>query len=107
MTKNPSILEGFFVLCPETYSCYILLCIDNQIFTSYCLIVVCQLAIAHQKQHNYVNNPFASCPAATVLGVLQINRLVRENLKIMIALFIIALAVFIYMIYVLIKPEKF
>jgi K+-transporting ATPase KdpF subunit len=42
-----------------------------------------------------------------MLGILQINRLVRKNLKIMIALFIIAIAVFIYMIYVLIKPEKF
>ena len=43
--------------------------------------MVCQLAIAYQKQHNYVNNPPSACPAATLLGVLQINRLVRENLK--------------------------
>ncbi|ATP57024.1 ATPase [Pedobacter ginsengisoli] len=42
-----------------------------------------------------------------MLGGLQINRLVRKNLKIMIVLFLIAIAVFIYMIYVLIKPEKF
>jgi len=42
-----------------------------------------------------------------LLGSLQIHRLVRKNLTIMIALFIIAVAVFIYMIYVLIKPEKF
>jgi len=59
------------------------------------------------KQDNHVNNPTSSCPAANVLGVLQINRLVRKNLKIMIALFLIAIAVFIYMIYVLIKPENF
>jgi len=70
-------------------------------------MVVCQLAISFQKQYNYVNNRTSSCPATVVLGILQINRLVRKNLKIMIALFIIAIAVFIYMIYVLIKPEKF
>ena len=74
-------MEGFFVLYPEVYSCLLFLFLDNQLFISVCLIVVCQLAIAHQKQHNYVNNPPASCPAATLLGVLQINRLVRENLK--------------------------
>lgn len=71
------------------------------------LLVVCQLAIASQKQHNYVNNPFAPCPAHLMQVILQINRLVRKNLKVMIALFLIAIAVFIYMIYVLIKPEKF
>jgi K+-transporting ATPase KdpF subunit len=38
---------------------------------------------------------------------LQIHRLVRENLINMIALFIISIAVFIYMIYVLLKPENF
>lgn len=71
------------------------------------VVVVCLLAIASQKQCNDVNNPTSSCPATVLLGILQINRLVRENLKIMIALFLIAIAVFIYMIYVLIKPEKF
>ena len=46
-------------------------------------------------------------PLSPLLGSLQIYRLVRKNLTIMTALFIIAIAVFIYMIYVLIKPEKF
>ncbi|MNL19077.1 F subunit of K+-transporting ATPase [compost metagenome] len=61
----------------------------------------------HIKRYNYVNNPSAAGPAHFMLGILQINRLVRKNLKIMTALFIIAIAVFIYMVYVLIKPEKF
>ncbi|WP_394354264.1 potassium-transporting ATPase subunit F [Pedobacter ghigonis] len=42
-----------------------------------------------------------------MLGNLPLYRLVRKNLKNMLALFIISIAVFIYMIYVLIKPEKF
>jgi len=72
------------------------------------LLLVCQLARACQKQHNYVNNPFIAAGSTLhVLVILQINRLVRKNLTIMIALFLIAIAVFIYMIYVLINPEKF
>lgn len=59
------------------------------------------------KLNNHVNNRTISGPADPLLGDLQIHRLVRKNLKFMIALFIIAIAVFIYMIYVLIKPEKF
>lgn len=65
------------------------------------------LAYADQKNNCHANIPITSDPAYSMLGSLQINRLVRENLTIMIALFIIAVAVFIYMIYVLIKPEKF
>lgn len=38
---------------------------------------------------------------------LQIYRLVRKHLKTMVALFIISLAVFAYMVYVLLKPEQF
>ncbi|WP_428430017.1 potassium-transporting ATPase subunit F [Pedobacter sp.] len=61
-----------------------------------------QLTNHHVYDHNLFFNP-----AIALLGNVQINRLVRKNLKIMLALFIIAIAVFIYMIYVLIKPEKF
>lgn len=43
--------------------------------------MVCQLAIAYQKTIIYVDNPLSTCPAAALLGILQINRLVRENLK--------------------------
>jgi hypothetical protein len=42
-----------------------------------------------------------------MLDRLQIHQLVRKNLKKMTGLFTIAIAVLIYMIYVLIKPEKF
>ena len=81
---------------------------DNQCFNGCLFIVVCQLARAYQKQYNYVNNPFIAAGLTYhVLVILQIYRLVRKNLTIMIALFLIAIAVFIYMIYVLIKPEKF
>ena len=60
------------------------------------------------KQDNYAYDSTLSSPAASMLGRLQIHRLVRKNLTaMMITLFIIAIAVFIYMIYVLIKPEKF
>lgn len=55
--------------------------IDSQYLACDSLIVVCQLAIAYQKQQNYVNNPSFHRLAAILLGVLQINRLVRENLK--------------------------
>jgi len=65
------------------------------------------LASVIVKLKHHVNNRIISGPADPLLGSLQINRLVRKNLKIMIALFLIAIAVFIYMIYVLIKPEKF
>ncbi|WP_353958882.1 potassium-transporting ATPase subunit F [Pedobacter aquatilis] len=58
------------------------------------------------KQISYDHTPISN-PDCALLGKLQIHRLVRKNLNIMIALFIIAVAVFIYMIYVLIKPEKF
>ncbi|SMD12354.1 potassium-transporting ATPase subunit F [Pedobacter nyackensis] len=100
-------MEGLFGLGNCVFVFCLFLLSDSQLFTCLLAMMVCQLAIAYQKQHNYVNNPTSSCPAANVLGILQINRLVRENLKIMIALFLIAIAVFIYMIYVLIKPEKF
>lgn len=81
---------------------------DSQCFNGWWFIVVCQLARAYQKQYNYVNNPvIAAGHTYHVLVILQIHRLVRKNLTIMIALFLIAIAVFIYMIYVLIKPEKF
>ena len=66
-----------------------------------------RIGIVITKLKYHANNLIISGPADPLLGVLQIHRLVRKNLKIMIALFIIAIAVFIYMIYVLIKPEKF
>lgn len=43
-----------------------------------------------------------------LLAVFQIRRLFRKNLTVMMnALFVLAILVFIYMIYVLLKPEKF
>lgn len=39
-----------------------------------------QLDTAHKKRNNYAYYPPTSCPAPAVLGVLQINRLVRKNL---------------------------
>ena len=65
------------------------------------------LALAVQNKKYHADNRTIPGPADLKLAVLQIHRLVRENLKIMTALFLIAIAVFIYMIYVLIKPEKF
>lgn len=59
------------------------------------------------KYKNYAHYHLTSGAAAALPNHLQIHRLVRKNLTIMIALFIIAISVFIYMIYVLIKPEKF
>ena len=59
------------------------------------------------KYKNYAHHHLTSGPATALPHHLQIHRLVRKNLTIMIALFIIAISVFIYMIYVLIKPEKF
>lgn len=59
------------------------------------------------KYKNYAHYHLTSRAAAALPDHLQIHRLVRKNLTIMIALFIIAISVFIYMIYVLIKPEKF
>ncbi|MBY0542765.1 MAG: potassium-transporting ATPase subunit F [Sphingobacteriaceae bacterium] len=59
------------------------------------------------KTYHYGHNPTSFSPLNYGLVILQINRLVRKNLKSMIALFIVSIAVFIYMIYVLIKPEKF
>ena len=64
------------------------------------------VGIEGYKHFNY-GNYFISRPAVALLGSLQINRLVRKNLKLMIALFIISVLVFLYMVYVLIKPEKF
>jgi K+-transporting ATPase KdpF subunit len=66
-----------------------------------------RIGMSFEKTHHYAYNPTSFSPLHHGLVILQINRLVRENLKTMIALFIISIAVFIYMIYVLIKPEKF
>lgn len=42
------------------------------------------------------------------LAILQIDRLFRKNLNAMMnALFLLSIAVFLYLVYVLIKPEKF
>lgn len=43
-----------------------------------------------------------------LLAFLQINRFFRKNLTIMMTgLFILSILVFIYLLYVLVKPEKF
>jgi K+-transporting ATPase KdpF subunit len=66
-----------------------------------------QIGLRLLKIYHYDHNYSIPHPADFLLGILQIHRLVRKNLKDMIALFIIAVAVFLYMVYVLIKPEKF
>jgi len=65
------------------------------------------IGIAVPKNTDYANNRALSSPPDPMLDRLQIHQLVRKNLKKMTALFTIAIAVMIYMIYVLIKPEKF
>jgi len=57
------------------------------------------------KANDNINS--LSRPAYSELGYVQINRLVRKNLSLMMILLVIAVAVFLYMVYVLIKPEKF
>jgi len=86
----------------------IYLILYNCITDSYLRLVVCGMSVGIEgyKQFNY-DNYIISSPALTLLDSLQINRLVRKNLKLMIALFIISVLVFLYMVYVLIKPEKF
>jgi K+-transporting ATPase KdpF subunit len=51
--------------------------------------------------NSYVGRLIGFCP------LLQSHSLVRKNLDGMIALFVIAIGVFCYMVYVLLKPEKF
>lgn len=68
-----------------------------------------------QKENGLVYNRFRNLPAersGLLLAILQMYRLVRENLKkeavtMYTALFIIGLVVFAYLMYVLVKPEKF
>lgn len=58
------------------------------------------------RKHYVDRNPLPYHPAQ-LLDRIQINRLLRKNLTVMLALFITSIAVFIYMVYVLLKPEKF
>lgn len=70
------------------------------------VVWVCLLPIV-AKTNNHDYDPFIAGIARLLLVHVQVHRLVRKNLKAMIALFITAIAVFIYMVYVLLKPEKF
>lgn len=81
MIMSPTILEGFFICCSFDYCRLIYLLIDNQFVTCILFALVCQLAIAFQKQYNYVYNPASARPANSLLGSLQIHRLVRKYLK--------------------------
>lgn len=81
MIMSPTILVGFFICCSFDYCGLIYLWIDNQFVIWILFALVCQLAIAFQKQYNYVNNPASARSANSLLGNLQIHRLVRKYLK--------------------------
>ncbi|MBE9661238.1 potassium-transporting ATPase subunit F [Mucilaginibacter myungsuensis] len=55
----------------------------------------------------YVDHFAFPRPCYRLVFHLQIHQLVRNDLTPMTALFIISIAVFIYMVYVLLKPENF
>ena len=68
-----------------------------------------------RKKNGFVYNRVCNLPVERhrlLLALLQVHRLVRENLRkgkiiMYTALFIISLVMFGYLMYVLIKPEKF
>ena len=65
------------------------------------------LIIKSNQYGCYTHNSLCTMLHSRILDILQISQLFRKNLITMIALFIVAVAVFIYMVYVLLKPEKF
>lgn len=84
-------------------------CRYNYLFQS--AIQICRLFWTRNwlraSKKDYANDSTATCLTHHGLAILQIHRLVRKNLILMISLFLIAVAVLIYMIYVLLYPEKF
>jgi hypothetical protein len=104
--KNPSILEGFFCVLDfqNSRKSDLIICM-SAVYCNYDFLwYTGWYRDVNNLSYDYYPN---YCNPVALLGSVQINRLVRKNLKSMIALFIIAVLVFLFMGYVLIKPEKF